>query len=79
MNKKFRDLDLEGRLHMLRSEIPLDDDDVLTIRNTSSRTKFEDINRMIENAIGVYPVPLGIGTRYQAPTVGSMLQSVPLS
>jgi hydroxymethylglutaryl-CoA reductase len=64
MNKKFRDLDLEGRLHMLRSDIPLNDDDVLTIKKTSSQTKFEDINRMVENAIGVYPVPLGIGTNF---------------
>lgn len=64
MNKKFRELDLEGRLGTLRSNLPLNDEDVSTIRNTLSQMKFEDINRMIENAVGVYPVPLGIATNF---------------
>jgi hydroxymethylglutaryl-CoA reductase len=64
MNKKFRELDLQGRLDTLRSNLSLNDEDVSTIRNTLSQMKFEDINRMIENAVGVYPVPLGIATNF---------------
>jgi hydroxymethylglutaryl-CoA reductase len=64
MLKKFREMDLEDRLNTLRLTIPLNDQDVSTIKNPTSVIRFEDVNRMIENAIGIYPVPLGIATNF---------------
>lgn len=65
MQKKFREMDLAERLDLLRCEIPLTDEDVSVIMNTLSVTKIEVVNHMIENAIGVYPIPLGIATNFK--------------
>lgn len=64
MQKKFREMNIEERIGVLRSDIPLTDQDVSVIRNPMSVTKFENINRLIENAIGIYPIPLGIATNF---------------
>ena len=64
MEKKFRKMNLDERLEELRSKIALNEADILAIKNPLAITKFEDLNRMIENAIGIYPIPLGIATNF---------------
>lgn len=64
MEKKFRKMNLEERLEALRSRIALTEAEVSAIKNPFAVTKFEDLNRMIENAIGMYPIPLGIATNF---------------
>jgi hydroxymethylglutaryl-CoA reductase len=64
MEKKFRKMNLDERLEELRSKIALTKAEVSAIKNPLAVTKFEDLSRMIENAIGVYPIPLGIATNF---------------
>ncbi len=64
MQKKFREMDMAERLDVLRCDVSLSEEDVSVIRNPLSVTKVETVNHMIENAIGVYPVPLGIATNF---------------
>jgi hydroxymethylglutaryl-CoA reductase len=64
MQKRFREMDMAERLDVLRCEVSLSEEDVSVIRNLLSVTKIETVNHMIENAIGVYPVPLGIATNF---------------
>jgi hydroxymethylglutaryl-CoA reductase len=64
MQKKFREMDMDERLDLLRRDVSLSEEDVSLIRNPLSVTKVETVNHMIENAIGVYPMPLGIATNF---------------
>jgi len=64
MQKKFREMDMDERLDLLRRDVSLSEEDVSLIRNPLSVTKVETVNHMIENAIGVYPIPLGIATNF---------------
>jgi hydroxymethylglutaryl-CoA reductase len=64
MQKKFREMDMAERLDVLRCDISLTEEDVSIITNPLSVTKVETVTHMIENAIGVYPVPLGIATNF---------------
>ena len=64
MQKKFREMDMAERLDLLRRDVSLSEEDVSVIRNPLSVTKAETVNHMIENAIGVYPIPLGIATNF---------------
>jgi hydroxymethylglutaryl-CoA reductase len=57
-------MDMAERLDVLRCDVSLSEEDVSVIRNPLSLTKVETVNHMIENAIGVYPVPLGIATNF---------------
>lgn len=57
-------MNLDERLEELRSKIALTEAEVSAIKNPLAVTKFEDLSRMIENAIGVYPIPLGIATNF---------------
>jgi len=57
-------MDMDERLDLLRRDVSLSEEDVSLIRNPLSVTKVETVNHMIENAIGVYPIPLGIATNF---------------
>ena len=65
MQKKFHEMDMAERLEVLRCDVSLTEEDVSVIRNPLSVTKVENVTHMIENAIGVYPVPLGIATNFR--------------
>jgi len=54
----------DERLEELRSRMALNEAEISTIKNPLAVTKFEDLSRMIENAIGIYPIPLGIATNF---------------
>jgi len=62
-NKKFREMGLSNRVEYLKSKSDLDDYDVELLRNLVSND-FDNSNRMIENSIGFYKIPLGIATNF---------------
>ncbi|MDP9197114.1 MAG: hydroxymethylglutaryl-CoA reductase, degradative [Thermoproteota archaeon] len=64
MEKKFQNMNLKERLEVLRSKMALTHREISLIKNPCTVTKFIDLNRMIENAIGMYPIPLGIATNF---------------
>jgi len=64
MEKKFRKMNQDERLEELRSRMALNEAEISTIKNPLAVTKFEDLSRMIENAIGIYLIHLGIRTNF---------------
>jgi hydroxymethylglutaryl-CoA reductase len=61
--KKFREMSQEERLEHIRKKTRLEDKEITLFSNTST-LGFEDINKMIENAIGVFQIPLGIANNF---------------
>ena len=62
--KKFYELNLNQRLYYLRRMTSLSKQDVDILLQPSSSFTFSDANRMVENAIGVFSLPLGIATNF---------------
>ena len=61
--KKFREMSQEERLEYIRKKTRLEDKEITLFSNTSI-FGFEDVNKMIENAIGVFQIPLGIANNF---------------
>ncbi len=61
--KKFRNMSQEERLEYIQKKTKIDDKEILLFNDTAI-FKFEDINKMIENAIGVFQIPLGIANNF---------------
>jgi hydroxymethylglutaryl-CoA reductase len=61
--EKFYKMNLDERLMYLQEKTNLSTNDIALLRNPSSLT-FVNANRMIENAIGVLSIPLGIATNF---------------
>ena len=53
----------DERLHYLKTRTDLDEKDIDLFRNTAA-IKFDTINGMVENAIGIFPLPIGIATNF---------------
>jgi hydroxymethylglutaryl-CoA reductase len=62
--KRFYELNLNQRLYYLRRMTSLSKQDVDILLQPSSSFTFSDANRMVENAIGVFSLPLGIATNF---------------
>ncbi|HEY9385498.1 MAG TPA: hydroxymethylglutaryl-CoA reductase, degradative [Nitrososphaeraceae archaeon] len=62
--KKFYELNLNQRLYYLRRMTSLSKQDVDILLQPSSSFTLSDANRMVENAIGVFSLPLGIATNF---------------
>jgi hydroxymethylglutaryl-CoA reductase len=54
----------QQRLHYLKRTAALSDQDIKIIQDPLSVFNFDDANRMIENAIGMIVLPLGIATNF---------------
>jgi hydroxymethylglutaryl-CoA reductase len=54
----------QQRLHYLKKTTALSNRDINIIQDPSSVFNFDDANRMIENAIGMLVLPLGIATNF---------------
>jgi hydroxymethylglutaryl-CoA reductase len=54
----------QQRLHYLKRTAVLSDQDIKIIQDPLSVFNFDDANRMIENAIGMIVLPLGIATNF---------------
>lgn len=61
--KKFRDMTHEERLHHLKTEKNLQDKEIDYFRNTGA-LEFDILNGMVENAIGIFPIPIGIANNF---------------
>src|SRR5918995_2301346 len=61
--KRLYEMNLDQRLIYLKEETNLSERDIDLLRNPSTFT-FLDADRMVENAIGVLSLPLGIATNF---------------
>lgn len=62
--KKFYQMSKNERLLFLKNVANLSESQIDAIANPYSHFDFQKINRMIENAIGVMPIPLGVATNF---------------
>ncbi|HJT86028.1 MAG TPA: hydroxymethylglutaryl-CoA reductase, degradative [Nitrososphaeraceae archaeon] len=62
--KKFYELDHQERLEFLKKESHLTDQDLKIFQDFPKNFGFNNVNNMIENAIGFIPIPLGIATNF---------------
>ena len=58
---KFRNMSHEERLEYIKKKAKIDDKEILLFKDDAI-LKFEDINKMIENAIGTFQIPLELQT-----------------
>ncbi len=61
--KKFRNMNQEERLQYIKKKTNLDNKEITLFRDTSI-FDFDEINKMIENAIGIFQIPLGIANNF---------------
>jgi hydroxymethylglutaryl-CoA reductase len=61
--KKIRNMNHQERLEYIKKNTKLEDNE-LTLFNDNSILKFDEINKMIENAIGSFQIPLGIANNF---------------
>jgi hydroxymethylglutaryl-CoA reductase len=61
---KFRELSLANKLDLIKKSASLEDRDIQFLKDSAHSLGFDNVNRMIENAIGVFPVPMGIATNF---------------
>lgn len=64
MPRKFYELDLDERLDYLKKETKLTKNDIELLKDLPKNFSFNKINNMIENCIGIIPIPLGIATNF---------------
>jgi hydroxymethylglutaryl-CoA reductase len=60
--KKFYEMDLDERLSFISSKSNISKNEILTVVNQA--LPFDKVDRMVENAIGNYSLPLGIATNF---------------
>jgi hydroxymethylglutaryl-CoA reductase len=63
IGKKFRNMNQKERLELIKNKTKLDDKEIALFNNTSI-FNFDEINNMVENAIGVFQIPLGIANNF---------------
>jgi hydroxymethylglutaryl-CoA reductase len=63
IEKKFRNMDQKERLEYIKNKTKLDDKEIGLFSNTSI-FNFDEINDMVENAIGIFQMPLGIASNF---------------
>src|SRR6185312_15624241 len=61
--KKIRNMNQKERLEYIKNKTSLSEKEIELFKDTSI-LKFEDINKMIENAVGVFQIPLGIANNF---------------
>lgn len=62
-HKKFRDMSLEERLEHIKKKTKLEDKEIALFNNIPI-FGFDEVNKMIENAIGIIQIPLGIADNF---------------
>ncbi len=62
--KKFREMERSERLNYLRERADLSDRDIATVTDPNTAFGFDNADQMIENAIGILSLPLGIATNF---------------
>jgi hydroxymethylglutaryl-CoA reductase len=64
LGKRIYEMNQQQRLHYLKKAAALSNRDITIIHDPLSVFNFDDANRMIENAIGMLVLPLGIATNF---------------
>ncbi len=62
---KFFEKDLKEKLEIIKNFSSLTDDDIKLLENSGGGISFDKANNMIENAIGIFSLPLGIATNFK--------------
>ena len=62
---KFFEKSHEEKLDIICNFSDLDDDELNHLKNSTGGLNFEHANKMIENAIGTFSLPLGIATNFK--------------
>ena len=62
---KFFEKSHEEKLNIISHSSDLNDDELHHLKNATGGIDFEHANRMIENAIGTFSLPLGIATNFK--------------
>ncbi len=62
--KKFYKMNQSERLRYLKKITELSAQDIAILQDPSSAFSFDNANTMIENAIGIFALPLGIATNF---------------
>ncbi len=62
---KFFEKSHEEKLDIICNFSDLNDNDKLHLKNATGGINFEHANKMIENAIGTFSLPLGIATNFK--------------
>ena len=62
---RFFEKSRKDRLDSVRNFANLSDDDVATLENSEGGISFEKADKMVENAIGMFSLPLGIATNFK--------------
>ncbi len=62
---KFFEKDRKEKLEIIKNFSSLTDDEIKLIENSGGGISFDKANTMIENAIGIFSLPLGIATNFR--------------
>lgn len=60
ISKKIYDMNQDERMNFLKKDLKLSSKEIEILKDLPKNFTFDNINRMIENAIGIIPIPLGI-------------------
>ena len=62
---KFFEKDLKERLRIVKEFAGLSNDDIEILENAQGGISFDNADKMVENAIGTFSLPLGIATNFK--------------
>ncbi len=62
---KFFEKDRKEKLEIIKNFSSLTDDEIKLIENSGGGISFDKANTMVENAIGIFSLPLGIATNFR--------------
>jgi len=62
---KFFEKDLKEKLEIIKNFSSLTDDEIKILENSGGGISFDKANTMVENAIGIFSLPLGIATNFK--------------
>ncbi len=62
---KFFEKSREERLKIVKSFSSLSDEEIKLLENSDGGISFEKADKMVENAIGTFSLPLGIATNFK--------------
>ncbi len=62
---KFFEKDLKEKLELVKNFSGLTDDEIKILENSGGGISFDKANTMVENAIGIFSLPLGIATNFR--------------
>ena len=62
---KFFEKDLKEKLEIIKNFSSLSDEEIKLLENSEGGISFEKANNMVENAIGIFSLPLGLATNFR--------------